>query len=227
MDTLFNVTMNEYLPLRDVVFNTLRQAILRGELKPGERLLEIQLAKKLGVSRTPVREAIRKLELEGLVIMIPRRGAEVADITEKNLNDVLEVRKALEELAVRLACDRMTEDDFVKLKEEALRFREVASNSKDVTAIAEADVRFHDVIYLATDNQKLIALLNNLREQMYRYRVEFLKRPEVYDQIYIDHDEIVHFLEEKKKEELTAVVSEHIDKQLVGVTNIIRTKNDK
>ena len=65
MGTDFEVTMNEYLPLRDVVFNTLRQAILRGELKPGERLMEIQLANKLGVSRTPIREAIRKLELEG------------------------------------------------------------------------------------------------------------------------------------------------------------------
>ena len=70
----FEVTMNEYLPLRDVVFNTLRRAILRGELKPGERLMEIQLANKLGVSRTPIREAIRKLELEGLVLMIPRKG---------------------------------------------------------------------------------------------------------------------------------------------------------
>ena len=98
----FNVDMNEYLPLRDVVFNTLRQAILRGELKPGERLMEIQLANKLGVSRTPIREAIRKLELEGLVLMIPRKGAEVAEITEKSLRDVLEVRRALEELSVKI-----------------------------------------------------------------------------------------------------------------------------
>ena len=74
MDMDFEVNMNEYLPLRDVVFNTLRKAILRGELKPGERLMEIQLANKLGVSRTPIREAIRKLELEGLVLMIPRKG---------------------------------------------------------------------------------------------------------------------------------------------------------
>ena len=83
MGTDFEVTMDEYLPLRDVVFNTLRQAILRGELKPGERLMEIQLANKLGVSRTPIREAIRKLELEGLVLMIPRKGAEVAEINGK------------------------------------------------------------------------------------------------------------------------------------------------
>lgn len=83
----FQIQMNEYLPLRDVVFNTLRQAILKGELRPGERLMEIQLAQRLGVSRTPVREAIRKLELEGLVLMVPRKGAEVAEITVKDLED--------------------------------------------------------------------------------------------------------------------------------------------
>lgn len=103
MTSDFHVNMNEYLPLRDVVFNTLRQAILRGELKPGERLMEIALANRLGVSRTPVREAIRMLELEGLVNMIPRKGAQVAQITEQDLNDVLEVRLGLEELAVRFA----------------------------------------------------------------------------------------------------------------------------
>ncbi len=84
MTNHFEVNMDEYLPLRDVVFKTLRQAILKGELEPGERLMEIQLAERLGVSRTPIREAIRKLELEGLVLMIPRKGAEVAKISESN-----------------------------------------------------------------------------------------------------------------------------------------------
>ena len=111
------VNMNEYLPLRDVVFNTLRQAILKGELAPGERLMEIQLAERLGVSRTPIREAIRKLELEGLVLMIPRKGAEVAKISEKSLRDVLEVRRSLEELAIELACQRMTEEEINSLEQ--------------------------------------------------------------------------------------------------------------
>ena len=135
MGTDFEVTMDEYLPLRDVVFNTLRRAILRGELKPGERLMEIQLANKLGVSRTPIREAIRKLELEGLVLMIPRRGAEVAEITEKNLRDVLEVRCALEELAVERDCERMDEEGFYRVKDAAEKFREVL-DSDDITQIA-------------------------------------------------------------------------------------------
>ena len=89
-------------------YSTLCGRPFYGELKPGERLMEIHLANKLGVSRTPIREAIRKLELEGLVTMIPRRGAEVAQITEKSMNDVLEVRRAMDALCVELACDRIT-----------------------------------------------------------------------------------------------------------------------
>ena len=155
MEPKLEVTMDEYLPLRDVVFKTLRQAILRGELKPGERLMEIKLANKLGVSRTPIREAIRKLELEGLVLMIPRRGAEVAEITEKSLNDVLEVRKALEELAVQLACERMDEEGLEALKKAAKEFEE-SLGSEDVTRIAEADVAYHDIICRSTDNLSLL-----------------------------------------------------------------------
>ena len=92
-DTNFNV--NEYLPLRDVVFNTLRQAIITGEFAPGERLMEISLANRLGVSRTPVREAIRKLELEGLVIMIPRKGAQQKKIFVMSSKSVLFLKNSL------------------------------------------------------------------------------------------------------------------------------------
>ena len=133
MENKLKVNMNEYLPLRDVVFNTLRQAILKGELEPGERLMEIQLADRLGVSRTPIREAIRKLELEGLVLMIPRKGAEVAKISEKSLRDVLEVRRSLEELAIELACQRMTEDDIKELEEAQDAFRAAIQSADAMT----------------------------------------------------------------------------------------------
>ena len=109
IEDTYSMKINEYLPLRDIVFQTLRKAILTGELEPGERLMEIQLGEKLGVSRTPIREAIRKLELEGLVVMVPRKGAQVAHFTEKDIQDVLEVRAALEALAARIACKRMDE----------------------------------------------------------------------------------------------------------------------
>lgn len=223
MEHDFDVAMNEYLPLRDVVFNTLRQAILRGELKPGERLMEIQLANKLGVSRTPIREAIRKLELEGLVLMIPRKGAEVAEITEKNLRDVLEVRRALEELAVRIACEKMTRGQMEDLKIAAKEFEQTLG-SKDVTKIAEADVKFHDVIYFATDNRRLVQLLNNLAEQMYRYRVEYLKRENTYDKIIEEHDDLISKIENRQKDAAASVTCKHIDNQVEAVIDTIREK---
>lgn len=225
MGTDFEVTMNEYLPLRDVVFNTLRQAILRGELKPGERLMEIQLANKLGVSRTPIREAIRKLELEGLVLMIPRKGAEVAEITEKNLRDVLEVRCALEELAVQLACARMDEDGISELRAAAVNFENVLE-SDDITKIAQADVAFHDVIYAATDNRRLIQLLNNLREQMYRYRIEYLKKKECYTQILKEHSQLIESIAQSDEEAATKVTGQHIKNQVETVVDTIREKEE-
>ena len=131
----FQVMMDAFLPLRDVVFNTLRQAILTGELKPGERLMEIHLANRLGVSRTPIREAIHKLAQEGLVTMVPRKGAEVAQITEKSMTDVLEVRRALDALCIELACERMTAQDLARLKEACGGFEE-AVRKKNVREIA-------------------------------------------------------------------------------------------
>ena len=221
----FEVTMNEYLPLRDVVFNTLRRAILRGELKPGERLMEIQLANKLGVSRTPIREAIRKLELEGLVLMIPRKGAEVAEITEKNLRDVLEVRCALEELAVQLACDRIERNRIRELHAAAAHFRDIL-DSDDITQIAAADEAFHDVIFKATGNERLIQLLNNLREQMYRCRIEYLKKKECYPQLLKEHATIMKAIEEHDKEKATRITGQHINNQVDTVVDTIRHKED-
>lgn len=221
MTSNFDVKMDEYLPLRDVVFKTLRQAILKGELEPGERLMEIQLAERLGVSRTPIREAIRKLELEGLVLMIPRRGAEVAEITEKSMRDVLEVRRALEVLAVSLSCDRISGEQIEALKEAAEEF-DRSLTSDDVTRTAEADVHFHDIIYRSTDNQRLIQLLSNLGEQMYRYRVEYLKHREFHPQISREHKELISYLEAGQKGQAEEKIAVHIDKQAQAVLETIR-----
>ena len=226
MGTDFEVTMDEYLPLRDVVFNTLRQAILRGELKPGERLMEIQLANKLGVSRTPIREAIRKLELEGLVLMIPRKGAEVAEITEKNLRDVLEVRCALEELAVQLACDRMDEEGIKAMKEASAEFCNTL-DSDDITRIAQADVALHDIIVQATGNQRLIQLVNNLSEQMYRYRFEYIKDFSQHERLVEEHKVIYESIVKKDKETASNMAKVHIDNQKKAIIRQIRLEREK
>lgn len=212
---------NAYLPLRDVVFNTLREAILKGELKPGERLMELQLAAKLGVSRTPIREAIRMLEQEGLAVTIPRRGAEVAKMTEKDMEDVLQIREALDILAVQLACDKINEDELEELERSVLVFTKAAGTA-NVRAVAMADVEFHDIIYNATENQKLVNMLNNLREQIYRYRVEYLKNEENYPMLIEEHRQILMGLRQRDKEYVTQMMKKHVDNQATAVKNIIR-----
>ena len=218
--------VNDYLPLRDVVFNTLRQAILRGEMEPGERLMEIQLAQKLGVSRTPIREAIRKLELEGLVIMIPRKGAEVAHITEKDMKDVLEVRSTLEELVVELAIKNVTDEKIEELKC-ANKVFESAIVSKDAVNIVEADVKFHDILYSMTNNARLIQIINNLREQMYRYRLEYIKDADKRQILMVEHEHILKALTLRHIQEAKMAVREHIDNQEITILkNLKEQEND-
>ena len=212
--------MNAYLPLRDVVFNTLREAILRGDLKPGERLMEIQLANKMGVSRTPIREAIRMLEQEGLAVTMPRKGAEVAKMTLKGMEDVLEIRAALDELASQLACLRITEEQLARLEQKKKDF-ELSLKTGNVKKIAEADVNFHDVIYEATGNPKLVIMLNNLREQIYRYRVEYIKNTDNYPILIKEHEAIYQSLVNRNQEEATLAIREHVENQAIAVKEVI------
>ena len=213
--------MNAFLPLQDVVFNTLRQAILIGELKPGERLMEIHLADRLGVSRTPIREAIHKLEREGLVTIIPRRGAEVSRITEKSMNDVLEVRRALDALCVELACDRITEEGLNNLKDACINF-EQSVKTGDNKKIAQADVALHDIIVQATGNQRLIQLVNDLSEQMYRYRFEYIKDGSQHQTLVEEHKIIYQSIVRKDKKTASEAARTHIDNQEKAIIRRIR-----
>ena len=221
MKDMLQENMDEYLPLRDVVFKTLRQGILTGELKPGERLMEIHLANRLGVSRTPIREAIRKLELEGLVIMIPRRGAEVAQITEKNLQDVLEVRRELDAFAAKLACQRMNEEQRKEFKEAAEAF-EKAIETKDATVIAKADVVFHDIILNSTGNDRLIQLVNNLAEQVYRYRFEYVKDKTSHTRLIEEHRNIYNSIINRNEAAAATAVGIHVDNQEKSIKEQLR-----
>lgn len=225
MTSNFSVHMDEYLPLRDVVFNTLRQAILKGELKPGERLMEIALAERLGVSRTPIREAMRKLELEGLVVMIPRRGAQVANITEKDLNDVLEVRLALENMAIEKACNRMTEDQMDKLWIAAREFEKTMAEG-NLVRLAEADVAFHEIIYQASENRRLNQVLNNLREQIYRYRVEYLKDEETRNVLVKEHEELYYAIKERNVSRALEISNKHIENQRKAIIQSIEADQE-
>lgn len=223
LEDTYNMKINEYLPLRDIVFQTLRNAIITGDLQPGERLMETQLAERLGVSRTPIREAIRKLELEGLVIMVPRKGAQVAQFTEKDIQDVLEVRAALEALAAKLACKRMDDRSFLKLQLAIAEYSYAAKN-KDLEAMIEKDVEFHDIICNATQNDKLIQLFTNLKEQVNRYRITYLKNIEDSETVEAEHLAILEALKNKDEEVAGDLASKHIHTQFHTITDYVKSQ---
>ena len=139
------IKLDSYQPLREVVCESLREAIRNGTLKPGERLMEIQLAEQLGVSRTPVREAIRKLELEGYVIMMPRRGTYVANMSMSDISDIFEIRSALESLSNGLAAKRITPDELEHLQNLLVMLKPYVEQM-DMEKIVELDIAFHDLL---------------------------------------------------------------------------------
>ena len=207
----------ENISLREAVYLTLRRAILTNVFEPGDRLMEMKLAAQLGVSRTPVREAIHLLEKESLVRQIPHKGVVVAGITKKQLRDVLEIRGMLEELAVQLACRRGTEEGFAKLQAAADNFAKAVKQEKDLTVQAEKDVAFHDVIYQMTDNERLIELVESIWQQIYRYRIERLKGANR-ESLVQEHQELVQALCARDEEAAVRMARLHISNQEVSIS---------
>lgn len=202
--------LDNYKPLREVVFESVRGAIISGVLKPGERLMEVQLAEKLGVSRTPIREAIRKLELEGLVVMIPRKGAYVADLSIKDITDVLEIRTALEGLASGLAALRITDEEIEELELIAMQFHQ-AILAEDFDRILQGDIKFHDTIFKATRNEKLLQINNNLREQVQRFRIMYINQSNKSKEIAKEHFEIAEAISRRNIDMAEKIAKKHIE----------------
>jgi DNA-binding GntR family transcriptional regulator len=218
---LSKVNLNDYKPLREVVFNTLREAIILGELRPGERLMEVQLAEQMGVSRTPVREAIRKLELEGLVDMLPRRGAQVADLSVKDIIDVLEVRAALDGLATELSAERITQEEIKELEHALAQFNTYVGK-ENLQGTIKKDVEFHDIIYRSSRNEKLIQISSNLREQVHRFRVIYLKDFSSSGEIAKEHKEILEAIINKDSEAARQFAHKHIKNQEVAIVKSLK-----
>jgi len=207
---LVPVKLDSYKPLREIVFESLREAIISGVLKPGERMMEIQLADEMGVSRTPVREAIRKLELEGFVVMIPRKGAYVAGISLKDIADVFEIRAALEGLAAGLAAERITEEELEEMERMMVRKAEIIENN-DLESIVEVDTAFHDILFKASRNERLVQILSNLREQIQRFRTTSLAVPGRMKEALEEHRKIVEVLSERNVVLAQSLATEHIE----------------
>ncbi|MEW6172490.1 MAG: GntR family transcriptional regulator [Bacillota bacterium] len=220
---LLPVKLDSYKPLREVVFESLREAIIKGIMKPGERIMEVQLAEELGVSRTPVREAIRKLELEGLVVMLPRRGAYVAGISVKDMADVFEVRAALEALAAGLAAERITDEELENLERSLVEITEV-SDSQDIGAVVDRDTHFHDIIYRASRNGWLLQIITHLQDQLQRFRMTTLSRPGRTREAVEEHKKIVEAISERNSELAAQLAREHIENAESSLLNTLKER---
>lgn len=221
--SLSSIKLDNYKPLRDLVFEALREAIISGELKAGERLMEVQLAEEMGVSRTPVREAIRKLELEGLVEMVPRKGAYVSGMSVKDAMDVFEICESLEGLAAGLAAQRITEEELVSLKQ-TLEEMDAAVKEKDLQTVIKKDAEFHQIMFTASRNGRLAQTINNMREHIERFRVQSLSNPERMTVFLKEHDKIYDALVSRDSEKAEALAREHIRRSEENVVKILKKK---
>ena len=225
-EPLVPIKLDSYKPLRELVFEAIREAILKGQLAPGERLMEIQLAEELGVSRTPVREAIRKLELEGLVLMVPRKGAYVASFSMKDVVEVFEIRGAVEGLSAALAAERITDQELEELERHLVKSSELI-NLADLEGMVEVDTGFHQILYQASRNQRLAQIINNLREQIQRFRQTSLSYPGRMRMALSEHREIVDAISARDPELARKLAQDHIESAENSMMQVIRTEKPK
>lgn len=222
-EKLSPIRLEGYQPLREMVFEVLREAIMSGQLPPGERLMEVQLAEEMGVSRTPVREAIRRLELDGFVVMVPRKGAYVAGMSVKDVISVFEIRTSLERLAASLAAERMSETELEDLERLLVELSETWEEG-DVEHWAELDSRFHEQIYRATKNERLVQMMNNIFEQINRYRMICLAQIEVRQNSLEEHKKLLEAIAERNPAKAKVAASEHIENTQNSLLEILRDK---
>ena len=221
------IRLDSYQPVREVVCETLRDAIRKGVLKPGERLMEIQLADELGVSRTPVREAIRKLELEGYVIMMPRRGTYVANLSIRDVNEVFEIRTSLDSLASGLAAERITDEELEHLQRLLVAIGGYIEQG-DMDKIVETDTEFHDLLYTASRNTRLTGIIFNLREQLTRFRTASMSYPGRLRATLEEHRRIVEAIAQGDVKEAQAASEYHMEKSeqtLLASMEAIKSKS--
>ena len=168
-----NKQMERHQTLREKILETIREAILKGHLKPGEKVAEPELAERFGISRTPIREAFRQLESEGYLTVIPRKGAVVAALSERDVQEFYAIKSILEGYAASLAAGNLTEKELERLE---------AVNQKLRTLSKEGDVRyfyrvhneFHEIFLKAADNKKLNELIHQLGMKFNRLRMASL-----------------------------------------------------
>jgi len=202
----------------DVAYNSLKEAIIKGTLAQGQKLIEIQLSLQMEVSRVPIREAIKKLERDGLVVKTDKGGFVVKTISKDEIVETFGIRALLESYAAYLATEHIDDALLKKLDDSIETFRQ-ALEAGDTEKLMHLNTQFHEMIYKAAGSQKLYALINNFRDFIYRYRRPLLNCPDYAKVSLNDHEEMVAAMREKDQEKVEQLVKKHI---LRGKDIIIR-----
>ena len=197
-------------PLRELVYLELKRRILTGEIDAHTRLMEIDLAEKMNVSRTPIREAIRKLANEGLVVIEPRHGAYVSEISIKDLEDVFEVRETLGGLAASIAAVKATDEDKAALQK-LLRLGELAMKNDDKDEMVEYDVKLHNYIVQCSGNKTLMQMVKQAQELSMRFRYVYYESQSKYMVQPIEHKKIVDAIVAGDSEAARKAAAYHIN----------------
>lgn len=208
------ITSSQYFdnkPLNQIVFEAIRHAIIQGDIPVGERINEKEYSLMLNISRTPIREAIRRLEEEGLVEYVPNYGVIVKKVSIEDAKEIFELRKVLDSLATISAMERMTEKEFLILENELL-FAENANKRGEIDVVIESSSKFNELIYTFSGKKRLKSIVVKLREYIKRFRDISLTGDERRENALDDHRKIFQLMKEKKTQELTEVLHVHLAK---------------
>lgn len=208
---MLDFDFHNHRPLRELVYEELKRQIMVGEITPGTRMMEVDLAENMGVSRTPIREAIRKLEKEGLVTIEPRHGAYASDISFVDMEDSLEVRQCLEGMAAGLAAQNATDEEKDELIKAAEAYNRAIENG-DVDEIISLDASFHKHIVNCSGNKTLIQMMSQIQDASLRFRYIFYEDFSRFKQQPIDHKVIVDAILAGDIETARAEAFSHIEK---------------
>ena len=196
--------------LRRRVFNKLREDILSGKYQDHEELKEVAIGEELGVSRTPVREAFRQLELEGLIQIVPNKGAYVTGITAKDVKDIYMIRSSLEGMCARLATENITEEQLEEL-EENVYLASFHASKGHMEQMTELDNRFHHILYEACDSKMLEKLLQDFHQYVMRIRKKTLSTKERGIASNEEHRQIMEAIKAKNPDEAQRLANMHMN----------------
>ncbi|MDI9500680.1 MAG: GntR family transcriptional regulator [Acetivibrionales bacterium] len=209
MEVVFGDSVQRSNSLHSRVYNRIRNDILNGVYEPGESLVELKLSEELGVSRTPVREALRQLELEGLVQSVPNKGATVRGVTEQDIQDIYTIRMLIEGLAARWAAEKITPEELEELKE-AVDLEEFYTTKSNYGNLLRFDTRFHDIIFKASKSKPLMYTLSTFHRYVQKARRVSMSSPERAAEVLQEHKAILQAIIDRDADRAEKLMTEHV-----------------